>query len=402
VKIDGVEVVHLRFDYPDRKGYRYAGGVVTSRSTTLIRVTTDTGQTGWGSAYSHPDLVRVVVEGHLRPHLIGEDPMDAERLWEKMYALTRWYGRKGAGISALGGVDIALWDLRGQELGKPVYELLGGRRDSVPVYASGLFWADDVCELEAEAARYRDAGFTRVKTRLGKSFDYDVAAVEAIQRGIGAGCAILVDGSHRYSLAAAIRFADAVRDRPIFWFEEPFPPEDLDSYIELRQAIRIPVAAGENEFGVQGFRELLRAGAIDIAQADACRAGGITECRRIAQLAADHGTGFAPHTWSDAVALIANAHLAAAAPHGLTVEMDRTGNPFIDSLLSGKLTVRDGLLSLPEGPGLGIEVDPDALARMTVPAGSALPDGNYSDLIVGRDSWEVCPPYGGAALGAMR
>jgi len=399
VRIEDVEVITLRFDYPSGQGFRYAGGTVTSRVTSLVRVRTDSGLIGLGAAYSHPDLVRIIIEGNLRAHLIGEDPLQIEALWEKMYGLTRWYGRKGAAVSAIGGIDIALWDLRGKAQGQPVYRLLGGKRGVAPAYASGLFWHDDVSALEREAARHRQRGFKRVKMRLGRSEAYDVAAVAAARRGVGADGDVMVDGSHRYTVDVAERMGRVLADHRVFWFEEPFPPEDLDAYVALRPKLTVPLAAGENEFGTQGFREILRAGAIDIAQPDACRTGGITESMRIARMAAEHGVRIAPHTWSDAVALIANAHVVAAIPHGVTVEVDQTGNPSIDELLSEPLRIEDGLLHLPDRPGLGIELNQATVDRLAVPSGQFMLDGNYSDFVFGRQHYSVPPPYETVAAG---
>src|SRR4029077_11165800 len=152
VKIQDIQVVNLRFDYTAGVGFRYAGGQETSRVTSLVLVETDSGETGVGAAYSHPDLVKTIIEQHLAPHLIGRDPTEPERLWGRLYDLTRWYGRKGAAVSAIGGLDIACWALGGKHEGAPVWQLLGASVDSCPAYASGLFWTDDVDELEAEAA----------------------------------------------------------------------------------------------------------------------------------------------------------------------------------------------------------------------------------------------------------
>lgn len=393
MRIADVEVINLHFNYPGQRGFRYAGGLVTSRTTSLILVTTEDDTVGIGAAYSYPDIVRIIVEHHLRPHLIGRDPTQVEELWDLMYGLTRWYGRKGAAVSALGGLDIAFWDLRGKARGEPVYRLLGAEDGRVPAYASGLFWADDTRDLEREAERHRAAGFRRVKMRLGRSEVYDTAAVDAARQGVGPDGDVLVDGSHRYSLEAAVRIGEFLADRDVFWFEEPFPPEDIDRYVALRGALLVPLAAGENDFGVEGFRETLRAGAVDIAQPDACRAGGITEVWRIGQMAAEMGVGIATHTWSDAVALVANAHVVAALPNGITVEVDQTGNPFIDHLLTKPLKIDDGLLCLSDAPGLGIELDRATVAELALPPGTLLPDGNYSDLIFGPEYYSEPPPW---------
>jgi D-galactarolactone cycloisomerase len=393
VRVERVEAINLRFDYPEGGGFRYAGGSVTSRVTTIVRVHTDGPHVGIGAAYSHPDLVKLIVERNLSPHLEGRDPLEVEELWELMYGLTRWYGRKGAAVSALGGIDIALWDLRGKSAGKPVWELLGAERDYAPAYASGLFWVDDVADLEREAARHLEHGFRRVKMRLGRNPEYDLAAVDAAKRGAGPSGDVIVDGSHRYSLERAEWMGAELAARDVFWFEEPFPPEDLDAYVALRPRIDVPLAAGENDFGVQGFRELIRADAVDVVQPDACRAGGITECVRIGHLAARAGKSVGTHTWSDAVALAANAHFVASHPAGLTVEVDQTGNPFIDDLLVEPVRVVDGKLQLGHGPGLGVDLDEKVLARLRDNYGDLMKDGNYSDLIFGRRYHEIAPPY---------
>lgn len=393
MRIADIEVINLLFSYPNRHGFRFAGGVATSRVTSLVRVTTDNGLVGLGAAYSYPDLVRIIVEKQLKPMLLGTNPLDIESNWQKMYELTRWYGRKGVAISSLGALDIAFWDLRGKSQGQPVYKLLGGERNAVPAYASGLLWQDDVCLLEKEAACHRSRGFRRVKMRLGRSESYDTAAVEAVRRGVGADGDVLVDGSHRYALETAERMGHFLADKKVFWFEEPFPPEDIDSYIALRGRISVPLAAGENDFGVQGFRELVKANALDIVQPDACRAGGITESFRIGQMAAKANLRVAPHTWSDAVALIANAHVVAALPNALTVEVDQTGNPFIEELLAQPLCIKDGLLQLSERPGLGIDLNIDTIKRFAMPPHASMPEGNYSDLFFGAGSLSIPPPY---------
>jgi D-galactarolactone cycloisomerase len=295
-------------------------------------------------------------------------------------------------MTALSGIDIALWDLKGKAARTPVWKLLGGDRGRALAYASGLFWRDDVSALEKEAARHRERGFRRAKMRLGRSWDYDTEAFKAAVRGIGRDGIIHVDGSHRYEEETAVRFDALLAEHNAAWFEEPFPPEDIDRYVSLRKRLKTPLAAGENEFGVQGFRELIRAGAIDIVQADACRCGGISELVRIAAMARDANLRVAPHTWSDAVSLIANAHVVAALPHGLTVEVDQTGNPSIDELTGG-LMIKDGYLELGDAPGLGIVLNKDALAKLTMPRDQTMPDGNYSDLIFGRQHYYVAPPY---------
>ena len=393
MRITDVRVVNLLYHYPEGRGFQYVGGVATGRLTSLIRVSTDAGLEGIGSAYSHPDMVRTVVEGNLRDLLIGDDALDTETLWHKMYRITRWYGRKGAAMSALGAVDTALWDIRGKALGQPVHKLLGATRDRVPAYASALLWKDDVGELVEEARLHWAGGFRAFKMRLGRDWDYDRSAVRAVREALGADARLMVDGSMRYAPAIALRLARELEAMGVYWFEEPFAPEEIDRYTELRPQVSIPLAAGENEFGLQGFRELIRAGAVDIVQPDCSRSGGVSECRRIGLLAQEAGLRVATHTWSDAVALAANLHLIASLANGITVEVDRTGNPFIDDLLVEPLVVREGEMAVPDRPGLGIELNEEVVEAYSIAPGEPIPDGSYSDMVFGAQHYVAVPPY---------
>jgi len=387
MKIESVEVHNLHYRYPDDEVHRCAEGHMGSRLTTLVFVRCTGGVTGVGAAYTHPAVARLVIEGHLAPFLVGKDPARIEELWATMYSLTRWYGRKGAAISALGAIDVALWDIRGKLEDAPVYELLGGSSDEVTAYASGLLWQDDLALLQAEAKRHVDDGFGLMKMRLGRDADYDRAAVDAVIGVIHGRARLAVDGTHRYSEEDAVMFAEFLAERDVAWFEEPFPPEDVEAYARLRRTARVPVSAGENEFGVQGFRELFRIGAVDIAQPDASRTGGISECRLIGTLAQQFGVEVVTHTWSDAVALIANAHVVAALKNGKAVEVDRTGCPFMDRLLVDPPDIRDGILHLGNRPGLGLEVDRELMLELELPAGEPVPPGNYADLVFGAQDY---------------
>ncbi len=383
MRIDHIETCHLLFEYPNRNGFRYAGGVCTGRLTSLVFVHADDGRVGVGSAYSHPGVVDTVIEHQLKPVLLGEDPREVEALWDRMYKLTRWYGRKGAALSALGALDTAFWDLRGQALDKPVWELLGGGRKACPAYASALLWSDPDA-LANEAMRHLDKGFRRMKLRMARSEEYDMSAVMAVRSAIGRQHDLIVDGSMRYSPEVAKRMGDFLAEQKVFWFEEPFQPEDIDSFAGLRGKVDVRIAAGENEFGCQGFRELIRANAVDIIQPDCSRCGGITEVWRAASLAERANVAVATHSWSDAVAVVGNAHAVAAMPNGITVEVDQTGTPFIEELLEEPLRISDGLLQLGRAPGLGIRVNREILERYRLRDPNRIPDGSYSDMAFGK------------------
>ena len=392
--IRDIEVINLHYEYPDGKRFSYAGGVCTGRLTSLVKVYTDADIVGLGSVYSHPELVRTIIEGQLRPLLLGEDPLEVEQLWDRSCGITRWYGRKGAALSALGGIDIALWDIRGKAAGKPVFELLGAERDRVPAYASGLLWKDDVAELQDEAERHLANGFRAMKMRLGRNRDYDRAALAAVRGTIGPNNRLMIDGNARYSLDQARSLVTDFRRADIFWLEEPFLPEKPDDFVELRADLDgIPLAAGENEFGPQGFRELIDGDVVQIVQPDCCRCGGLTAALQIAEVAKKRGLRVAPHTWSDAVALTANMHLVASLPHAITVEMDQTGNPFIENLLEDPLQIENGEIKLPEAAGLGIQLNTAAAKRYSLSPGDPIPAGNYSDMVFGAEHYAPAEPY---------
>ena len=390
-RIARVQVKNLRFEYPPGNELRSAQEICNARVTSLVLVTAGNGAVGVGSVDSHPLLVEQIVERDLGPMIIGEPVRDIASVWQRMYELSRWYGRKGAVMSAIGGIDTALWDLRGKLEGISVRELIGASRSDVEAYASGLLWKDDLDELRAETRRHLDNGFLRMKMRLGRGRAYDVAALDAVVGELGP-ASLIVDGSHRYDVMTAVWLAGLLTDRGVSFFEEPFKPEDINSYVTLSRIAKLPLAAGENEFGVQGFSELLRAGAVGVVQPDATRCGGITEALRIGRLAESFGALFVPHTWSDAIGIIVNATVVAAVPTGLAVEVDTSGNALVDHLVRQPIRVDDGRSSLPDGPGLGFELNDELVDELALPSGT-LPHGHYSDVVVGREYVFEPPPY---------
>lgn len=380
MKIEDISVTTLLFEYEEDERFQYAGGVCTHRVTSLVQVMTDTGHIGIGSAYSHPDLVRIIIEDHLRPHLLGRDPTETVERWSDMERLTRWYGRKGVALSSAGALDVAFWDLRGKEQGQPVRKILGSDRSTIPAYASALLWQDDVAALAQEAERHRNNGFLRMKMRLGRGPQYDVAAVDSVLSAIGPDGHVMVDGSMRYDVDSALELAGHLGKRNVPWFEEPFLPDDLAGFVDLKSKSPMVLAAGENEFGFAGFRELIHANAVDVVQPDVSRCGGISQAHSIGLLARAHNKRVAPHSWSDAITVIANAQFASALDNAVTVEVDQTGNPFVDRLLGGRLPVRDGILHLNDEPGLGIDLDQKIIDRYRLEKGQPLPAGSYSDM----------------------
>ena len=392
-KVVSVECIHLRFACDMERTFQTPAGPVHARFTTLIRLRTDDGLEGIGSAYAHPGVVQASVD-HLAPFVIGFDVEASEQTHTRLHGISRWYGRKGAAVAAISGIDTALWDLRGKMAGQPLWKLLGGSSSRAPAYASGNLYSSPEAVAEG-AARAIARGFTRVKMRIGWSWDYDCAAMRAARAAIGPDADLMIDGTHRFTLDQAIRTVPVLGEVRAFWFEEPFSPDDLESYVALRphaNAAGVPLAGGENEFAFHGFRELIRSGAVDIVQCDASRAGGVTELLRIAPLAAEHGVQVAPHTWCDIVAVTANAHVVAALPNGLTCEVDQTGNRFIEEL-AGPLKISGGYLDLGGGPGLGLTLDEELIRELRVEDPYHLPPGNYCDIVVGRGQTRYIGDY---------
>ena len=379
----------------------------------FVVVETDAGISGLGEAsQSGNDGLVIAALGQLGERLVGQDPTQVEVVWERMVRTANIFagdsGRVGA--TAVSAVDQALWDIAGKALEVPVWKLLGGkRREKVRLYANlNRGTGDRSPQGFADAAkRAVDAGFTAVKStpfdevhwrrldRGGMERDVDrgIERLAKTREAIGEEVELLVDCHGRFDLPLALKVAKKVEPLDLFWFEEPVPRTQVEAMREICRLSGQTIAAGEALFGREGFWEYIVGGAAHVIMPDVKHAGGITECHRIGMLTTDRGIGVATHTWSDAVALVANMHLIAALPTGITVEMDRTGNPFIDDLLVEPLVVRDGQISLPEAPGLGIELNEDVVKRYVLPPNAALPDGSYSDMVFGKAHYAPAPPY---------
>jgi len=360
--------------------FAFSQGWVKSRGACLVEVQTDAGLTGWGEALCQglqpPAIAAAAIESALKPLLVGADPLQIEPLWHRMYMHTRDYGMQGAMIAAISGVDIALWDLAGKSLGQPVWRLLGGAyRERVQIYATGFYRVKgqgEAARLADEAQQRAAQGFKFLKIKLGFGVADDLAVMQAVARAIeGKGLRMMIDTNHAYGVADAVRLGRALAPLDLRWYEEPVAAEDLAGYGELRAKLDVPIAGGENEFTVFGFRRLLESRAVDIAQPDVCAAGGFTACRHIAALALAYGVQVNPHVWGSSVGQAASLHLICALPLANPAlfadepifEYDCSSHPFRESLIDKPLRQREGWLALPEGPGLGIEVERKALER---------------------------------------
>ena len=338
---------------------------------TLIAVYTDEGVTGWGSAFTND----VLVEGALRvlePLLMGENPLEPERVSEKLNANTFWMGRGGSITHAISGIDIALWDILGKITGQPVGRLLGGRyRERVLPYASLLMQEP---EPLAAHLHVKAQGFRAFKIGWGpfgrRSNALDEQIVGAAREAVGDDALLMVDAGASDAFWPqgykwALRTADMLVDYGVEWFEEPLPPDNLSDYVLLRSNARLPIAGGEVLTRRQSFIPWIQNGAFDIVQPDVTKVGGISEERRIAWMAYDHGVRFVPHGWNTALGLACDLQLVSACPNSEVVEY-LTGSPFIDDIVEvpWKLDC-DGMLPIPSGPGLGISINVDAVEKLS-------------------------------------
>lgn len=338
----------------------------------LVEIVCDDGTTGWGECLG-PARPNAAVVAAYSQWLIGRDPLETEKHWAVLYNALRDQGQRGLSITALSGIDIALWDIKGKHFGVPVSTLLGGKfRDSVRAYATGSFKRDGVDRVEdnaLEVSRYRAEGFHATKVKIGFDPQEDLRVVAAVREAAGPDMAIMIDGNHGYDAIEAVRVGNEAAQYGIDWFEEPVVPEQLAAYREVRAKQPIPVAGGETWHTRWGMREPIETRCIDIIQPDICGCGGFSEARRIADLAGLHGVRVVPHVWGTAIQIAAALQFMAAMvpspvrnrPIEPILEFDRTFNPFRQAVVKGPIEHEAGVVAIPDGPGLGIEVDRDAL-----------------------------------------
>ena len=365
---------------PLAEPFAFSQGWVRQRSATLLEILTDQGFSGWGEAFAQglepPEIAAAVIDSALRPLLIGADPLDIEVLWHRMYHMTRDYGRKGSVVAGISAVDIALWDIAGKFHEVPVYKLLGGAfRTRVQPYATGFYrikGQGEAKRLGEEAIRHFDAGFSMMKVKLGYGVDDDILCMREVGRAVqGKPITLMVDTNHAYGRAEALKLGRVLEEYDLRWYEEPVVPEDVQGYVELRSKLSMPIAGGENEHTLYGFREFLGAGAVDVAQPDLGSCGGLSAGRHIIALAQSHGVQVNPHVWGSAIAQAASLQFIAAVPvahHSLfaqepVFEYDRSSHPFRQHLITQPVQQKGGWVDIPSGHGLGIEVDRTVLEK---------------------------------------
>jgi galactonate dehydratase len=359
---------------------------------TIVTLETDAGVRGIGEAYPSPGVHEIITD-YLRPILVGENPLDVERLYELMRGSLSGRGsQQGVGTIAISGVELALWDAAGKLLDQPVYQLLGGKmRESVRVYADCHAGEAMVSSAEegqeettyrpeayAQAARLAvDDGFDMVKfdldvpsgretNRKAGHFDppeieHKRAIVEAVTDEVGDDAEVAVDLHWNFNPETAERICRAVAPYDLAWVEDPMPPENTRAMRELKRRVDVTILTGENRYGRHGFRDLVEEQAVDFLAPDVPKTGGIAETKKIADLAAAYYQSVVPHNIGSPVATVATAHVGATVPNFVALEYHAREVPWWDDLVQGDPLIEDGRIEIPDGPGLGIELDWDAV-----------------------------------------
>lgn len=345
------------------------------RSTTLVKVTTDTGLVGWGEAYGPAKGVVGTIDGYLKDKYVGQDPFRAEYLWFKTMS------HKGISPGALAGIDIALWDIKAKALGVPLYDLLGGLCNPVITpYATGFFFAeaspDSMEQFEKESQKVLSQGFKAVKVKIGFGLQRDLKRLNRMREIVGPDIEIMVDANQAYDFFSCLKLIPELERLQVRWLEEPMPWISFDAYRRLREKTSIAIAAGEAEYSYPGFVNAIHSRAVDVIQPDILACGGITVARRIALLAESQGIDFQPHIFGGVISLAIAIQVMASLPanqqwmtfpRSLMIEWDSTENPFSKELVVEPLKLSsDGLHMVSTKPGIGVEVNETAIGRYLI------------------------------------
>jgi L-alanine-DL-glutamate epimerase-like enolase superfamily enzyme len=377
MRIKSARAWWVRIPIESSRQHRSDFGTLTTFDAAILRIETDDGLVGWGegknaagSAGTYAALVHML-NHEVAPRLVGRDPADIVQIWEMLYNGVRHekasagghampeLSRRGISVAAISAVDIALWDILGKSLNQPVWRLLGGRKaDRMPAYASGGWASAD--RIGEQLKSYIDkGGFGSVKMRVGAmdgAPHVSAARVKAARTALGPDVALMVDAHGTYTVADAKRFAHLVEDCDLTWFEEPVIADDKPGMAEVRAAGPVPVATGESEATRFAFRDLAVLKSADVFQPDPAFCGGITEAMRIGALASAFNLRLSPHLWAGAPCFFAGLHVCAASPASFVIEYSLGANPMIHDLVEDDVSVKDGMIEIPDRPGLGFTI----------------------------------------------
>ena len=381
MKISSIKSHVLRYELDKELGYSQQ--YYKHRTAHLVEIETDEGITGWGECFGPGNIAlanKYIVEKVIQPLIIGEDPINKEYIWHKVYNLLRDSGQKGMPIQALSGIDIALWDILAKKAKLPLYQLLGGKTNNkIPVYGYGMMLqkksVEELCELfKKEANQIKEKNFKAMKMKVGLGPKEDLKLVSAVREVIGNDFKLMVDANHAYNKNDALYVGRGLDEMEIYWFEEPVAPEDYDGYKELKEKLKTNIAGGEAEFTKYGWNQLIKNNCIDIAQPEVCGLGGITEYLKVSALAQSNFIPIVNHVWGSALSVAVNLHLLTSLPDmpgGLfptksMLEFDTTEkNIFITDLAEEKFSIldqvkdKDGFASPLQNIGIGINPKKD-------------------------------------------
>ncbi|MGE0798921.1 MAG: mandelate racemase/muconate lactonizing enzyme family protein [Lautropia sp.] len=365
-----VKVEAFAIDGPLEKPWKIATATMASLTAVVVRVTAEDGTVGVGEAIARVGtrVLVSVVEDILKPVVEGKDAFAVEAIWEAMYATLRARGHtRGFLLEAMSGVDIAIWDLLGRSLNLPVAQLLGGHgRKQLDAYASSVL-IDAPEPMAAVARELREEGYRAIKLKVAGKLEMDIERVKAVRKAVGDEITLMLDANSGFDVVGAIGMARAAEDLGVFWLEEPLYLDNLPGYAQVKRHARVRIAAGEGEFTAAGFREFIHDGLLDIVQPNVCRCGGFTGGRRIANLAQSYGVPIAPHTGaSGPLCIAATLQFAASITGFLTHEHMFLDNSLAPIFKEGLPRPRNGVIDVPQGPGLGVEVDWEAVDRFRI------------------------------------
>jgi len=377
-KVEGFVLKSTR-DYENPTGAEEAPGVAYCF---LMKVSTDEGIVGWSDVETAPHVAYSVIDAPstgsgmmegLNALVVGEDPFETERLWDKIYRGTAYYGRRGVAMQVLSGFDIACHDIIGKAINKPVYKLLGGGyRDKVRAYASTLF-RPTPSDMQKACNDYMKLGFTAIKFGwgdFGKDRQNDIARVKAAREELGPDIDLLIDAGWKHNRSAydATQLLRDIEEYDIYWLEDFLHPECYEGYAKVKESgVKTRIAAGEQEATAWGFRELITKGKIDVAQPDLSRCGGFTQARKIAWEAEVAGIDVCPHAWLTDLLTAASLHMNAFLPRSLFLEYNVSSSPMLRDIIKNPVIMdKNGMMDVPQLPGLGIEIDEKAVEKYRV------------------------------------